>query len=72
MGQHYLWRRRSPPHSGPFREFFDMSRYFITNPPPKILFLYGPSLRKRSTMCSQLMQDEEKPEQLEFPKPQLN
>ncbi|KAG1894460.1 uncharacterized protein F5891DRAFT_1255140 [Suillus fuscotomentosus] len=41
-------------------------------PVPFILFLYGPSLRKRSTMYSQLMQDEEKPEQFEFPKSQLD
>ncbi|KAG2110587.1 major facilitator superfamily domain-containing protein [Suillus discolor] len=41
-------------------------------PVPFILFLYGPSLRKRSKMCSQLMQHEEKTEQLEFPESQLN
>ncbi|KAG2742251.1 MFS general substrate transporter [Suillus brevipes Sb2] len=33
----------------------------ILIPVPFALFLYGPSLRKRSTMCSQLMQAEEKP-----------
>jgi hypothetical protein len=40
---------------------FSIRRYFVSNPPRKALFLYGPSLRKRSTMCSQLMQAEEKP-----------
>jgi hypothetical protein len=45
----------------PFVGFFDTSWHFITNPPRKILFLYGPSLRKHSTVCSQLMQVEEKP-----------
>ncbi|KAG2138755.1 major facilitator superfamily domain-containing protein [Suillus cothurnatus] len=33
----------------------------ILIPVPFILFLYGPSLRKHSTVCSQLMQVEEKP-----------
>ncbi|KAG2346790.1 MFS general substrate transporter [Suillus weaverae] len=33
----------------------------ILIPVPFVLFLYGPSLRKRSTMCSQLMQVEKKP-----------
>ncbi|KAG1793362.1 uncharacterized protein HD556DRAFT_1479450 [Suillus plorans] len=41
-------------------------------PVPFILFLYGPSLQKQSTIYSQLMQDEEKPEQFEFPKSQLD
>lgn len=33
----------------------------ILIPVPFVLFLYGPSLRKYSTVCSQLMQVEEKP-----------
>ncbi|KAG1817078.1 major facilitator superfamily domain-containing protein [Suillus subaureus] len=34
----------------------------ILIPVPFVLFFYGPSLRKYSTVCSQLMQVEEKPE----------